>query len=112
VAARLLATLGHVVVHTGVADEAERLFREGGDFDVVMMDLLLEDTDGASLAQRLAASVAHEIRVLFISGADLGPPEEQPWLQAPCRRFLAKPFSAEALQTELDLLMAPQSRCA
>ena len=106
VAARLLAAMGHVVVHTGDAGEAETLFQQRGGFDVIMMDLLLENTDGVALAQRLASAASEGIRVLFISGSDVGPPGEQPWLNAPHRRFLPKPFSAAALQSELDSLVA------
>lgn len=103
-AARLLAALGHSVVHTGDADEAEVLIQRGG-FDVIMMDLLLENADGLALADRLEEIAAGAVKLLFISGSDVGPLDEQPWLQGPHRRFLSKPFSAAALQSELDLLV-------
>jgi two-component system OmpR family response regulator len=107
VAARLLTALGHAVVHTGDAESAMALFHaEGGGFDVVMMDLLLDNADGVALAERLEASVPDGIRVLFISGRDVGPADELSWLQAPHRRFLPKPFSAAALQSELEFLAA------
>jgi CheY-like chemotaxis protein len=103
---RMLAVLGHLVVDTGDAAEAESLFRSEGDFDLVMVDLLLKGGEGGvDLVQRLDAAFPG-VHVLFMSGADIGDGASRPsWLQAPHRSFLAKPFSLAALQAELEALV-------
>jgi CheY-like chemotaxis protein len=104
---RVLAALGHVVVDTGDAAEAEALFRGGAGFDVVMIDLHLKRADdGVSLVERMAALTLGNLRVLFMSGSDVDAGVKPAWLKAPGRRFLPKPFSLETLQAELDALVA------
>jgi CheY-like chemotaxis protein len=102
---RLLASLGHVVVDTGDAKEADALFRAQLDFDVVILDLFLREADGAMVAQQLEA-VRPGIPVLLMSGSDVDPEgASNQWLKGPNRRFLSKPFSPELLDAALDALV-------
>jgi two-component system cell cycle sensor histidine kinase/response regulator CckA len=102
-AVRLLVYLGHEVIDTGDGEDAiEMLRREGDAIDLAVLDLLLGNTDGLTLAKRLEAE-RPGLRVLFVSGlcedsSDLGD------LAGPRRQFLEKPFSFPALEAALNSL--------
>jgi two-component system, cell cycle sensor histidine kinase and response regulator CckA len=97
-AVRFLNTLGHQTLEAQNADEAEAvLHQHGGEVEVVLLDLNLGGTSGASLAARLE-SARPGLRVLFMSGygrEDYAAPELEG------RPFIGKPFSVGALQEAL-----------
>jgi CheY-like chemotaxis protein len=103
VAVRLLASLGHEAMAAPTAAAAEESLREHADeIDIVMMDLHLGDTDGASLARRLLA-LYPRLGVLFMSGhgEDVLMSSE---LTGPRRHVIGKPFSLDALEAAITRL--------
>jgi two-component system cell cycle sensor histidine kinase/response regulator CckA len=101
-ASRLLACLGHQASEAAGGDEAEATLDP--DVELVLLDLGLADTDGATLAQRLEA-VRGDLRILFMSG-DGREVFEARALSGPRRAFIEKPFSLRALSAAVDGLMA------
>lgn len=103
-ASRLLALLGHQALEARDAREAEDTFtRHHGDFEVVLLDLCLDGTEGALLAHKLQASRSG-LRILFMSG--LGQEVFQaPDLAGPRRGFIEKPFSLHRLDSALQGLL-------
>jgi CheY-like chemotaxis protein len=80
------------------ADAAEALLlceRHGGPIDLLVTDLVMPWTTGASLAQRIASRCPH-VRVLFMSGSPERALQAAAELDATAS-FLAKPFTGEAL---------------
>jgi two-component system C4-dicarboxylate transport response regulator DctD len=103
-AARLLVCLGHEAVEARDARDAEARMRQGDGLEVVLLDMRLDGTDGAAVAQRLQD--AHPgLRILFMSGDG-----EETFvaraLGGPRRGFIEKPFSLKTLETALQRLLA------
>jgi DNA-binding response OmpR family regulator len=101
-ASRLLDCLGHQTFEAADADEAEATMAAG--VELVLLDLGLADTDGATLAQQLQVG-REELRILFMSG-DGREVFEARALAGPRRGFIEKPFSLRALSAAVDQLMA------
>ncbi|MCC6217337.1 MAG: GAF domain-containing protein [Polyangiaceae bacterium] len=97
---RILRAAGYGVIVTGSASEAlERLSGEPRPVDAVLTDIVLPDSSGVALAERLR--VAHpELRVVFMSGypgdAFSGRLEADA-----TTHFVAKPFTPEELTRKL-----------
>jgi two-component system cell cycle sensor histidine kinase/response regulator CckA len=104
-AMRLLSYLGHEVKEAGTAHEAETyLVSASNQVDIVVMDLLLGNSNGIEVAERME-QMRPGLRVLFMSGHD-----ESVWEQTEPsgqrRAFIGKPFSLETLSTALAKLAA------
>jgi DNA-binding NtrC family response regulator len=86
---------------TAVASAREAIALDGA-WDLLVVDVVMPETDGSSLAQKLDAR-----QVLFISGYDPGA------LVSPNATFLQKPFShddlAQTVRQLLDVRDAPAS---
>jgi two-component system cell cycle sensor histidine kinase/response regulator CckA len=107
-ASRLLACLGHQPVEAGCAREAEDAFSKDSEVGVVLLDLGLDGSDGATLARTLEAARA-DLRILFMSGdgEDVFAARE---LAGPRRGFIEKPFSLDGLSSALAGLLASSDR--
>jgi len=96
---QMLVDLGYEV--TAVASAREAIALDGA-WDLLVADVVMPETDGSSLAQRLDAR-----HVLFISGYDPGA------LVSPNATFLQKPFThddlAQTVRQLLDVRDAPAS---
>ncbi|MDC0674601.1 PAS domain-containing hybrid sensor histidine kinase/response regulator [Nannocystis radixulma] len=93
---RVLAAAGYHVLTA--ADAAEALLlcdRNGGAIDLLVTDLVMPWTTGASLAHRVS-SRCPGVRVLFMSGSPERAMQAAAELDATAS-FLAKPFTGEAL---------------
>ncbi|WP_434415835.1 ATP-binding protein [Nannocystis pusilla] len=93
---RVLGAAGYHVL--AAADAAEALLvceRNGGSIDLLVTDLVMPWTTGASLAQRVAARCPG-LRVLFTSGSSERALQAAAELDASAS-FIAKPFTGEAL---------------
>lgn len=103
VAVRLLACLGHEAYEAPSALAAEEaLHRHGDRIDIVMMDLHLGETDGATLARRLL-DTRPGLGVLFMSGHG-DEALSAAGLAGPRRVVLGKPFSIDALDRAITSL--------
>jgi len=95
----VLRVLGEAGYHVlTAADAAEALLlceRNGGAIDLLVTDLVLPWTSGASLAHRVSACCPG-VRVLFMSGSPERAMQAAAELEATAS-FIAKPFTGEAL---------------
>jgi len=97
---RILASLGHNVLHAATASEALRICSEHrGAIDLVVTDIFLTDWRGHELAGRLR-QMQPDARFLFVSG---DPKASDLVNGAP---FLAKPFSKQQLIDRVGLVLA------
>ena len=89
---RMLSTSNYDVVAVSEGGEALRVLRTGDPFDLLVTDVTMPGLGGRQLAD-VIVDTEHETPILFISGhfdsATQGLPEQA--------RFLAKPFTREAL---------------
>jgi len=89
---RMLSTSNYEVVAVSEGGEALRVLRAGDPFDLLVTDVTMPGLGGRQLAD-VIVDTEHETPILFISGhfdaATQGLPEQA--------RFLAKPFTREAL---------------
>ncbi|HVU50829.1 MAG TPA: ATP-binding protein [Polyangia bacterium] len=103
VAARALERRGFDVALAASADEATRALAADGPPDVVVTDLSMPGTSGATFARATLAAHA-AVRVLVVSGyADV---ELADLLATGRAQVLLKPFTAEALTAAVDALLA------
>jgi CheY-like chemotaxis protein len=97
---RILASLGHNVLHAATASEALRICSEHrGAIDLVVTDIFLTDWRGHELAGRLR-EMQPDARFLFVSG---DPKASDLVNGAP---FLAKPFSKQQLIDRVGAVLA------
>lgn len=95
----VLATLGYQVLHAGNADEAEAVARTHSEVALMLSDVMLPGTDGASLVRRLRQWLP-QLTTVFISGyprANL----DRLGIVLGNAPLLGKPFSAADLQDAL-----------
>lgn len=89
---RMLSTSNYDVVAVSEGGEALRVLKTGDPFDLLVTDVTMPGLGGRQLAE-VIVDTEHETPILFISGhfdaATQGLPEQA--------RFLAKPFTREAL---------------
>jgi PAS domain S-box-containing protein len=94
--AEFLSGVGYQVLTATNGQEAiERIQAHPGKIHLVITDLVMPDTSGTKLAERLA-SVRPEAKVLFVSGYSEDVAEKQ-GVPDPSKNFLQKPFSFQAL---------------
>ena len=80
----------------------------GVPFDLLLIDLMLPQANGISVTRTLrAAGCVMPIVGITANGSDAVRDE---WIGAGCDRFLAKPFSEQALLEELTAALKPLSR--
>ena len=84
------------VVEAGTADEAFEIF-EGGKFDVLIIDSVLEVSDGIALTQRIRVTRnGRNVPILLMSTLSTSLVRRMA-KDAGCNEFLAKPFSTTQL---------------
>jgi signal transduction histidine kinase len=102
VAARALKKHGFAVAVAASADEATRAIAANGPPDVVVTDLSMPGTSGATFARATLAAHA-AVRVLVVSGyADV---ELADLLATGRAQVLVKPFTAQSLTAAVDALL-------
>lgn len=87
-AVAILLKDGHEVSGAEGGQEGVEKFRGEGGFDLVIMDMLMPGMSGTD-ATAAIRGVDPNVRVLFYSGTEAGPPGEY---------FLRKPFSLDELR--------------
>lgn len=87
----------HTVLTASSARAALELFRAGGQFDVVLCDLMMPEMSGLDLYTEIhRASPDQASRFVFMSGASLSSPVVS-FLASIPNRLLTKPFDMRAL---------------
>ena len=104
--ARALERAGHQVVAAGDGNTALEL-ATGGDFDLLLADVVMPGLDGIELARR-ASVVLPDLRVMFITGF-AAVALNQPGFARRQPTVLAKPFHLRQLVLEIDKLLGAAS---
>jgi two-component system cell cycle sensor histidine kinase/response regulator CckA len=103
VAERALARQGYTVTTASDGDEGLELVRAGGQFDMVVSDVVMPSMDGPAMAREIR-KLAPQMPVLFMSG----------YAEETLRReididgmhFLAKPFSVQQIAGKVQDVLA------
>jgi CheY-like chemotaxis protein len=93
--ARILEHVGYRVLQAGSAEEALRL-ASASDFDLLLMDVVLPQMSGFSLAHEIAANKPG-IRILYASAYASDQILDDQWEKRPGVGFIQKPFTAGAM---------------
>lgn len=97
VVARVLSGLHEVVVAQSARQALDRI-AEGGEFDVILCDLMMPGMSGIELHAEIAAmDPALAQRMIFLSGGAYSP-EAREFLDSIENTSLDKPFTVEALR--------------
>lgn len=107
IATRYLTRLGHTSVV--VADGLEALrSAERVRFDLVLMDIMMPNMDGlaalAAFRERERIGASTKLPIVMATGHDL-PGDRERLLQAGADGYVSKPFSAAALQAEINRVL-------
>jgi PAS domain S-box-containing protein len=99
---RLLLEPYHDIVTTTRGSEALALVAAGHRFDVILCDLQMPETDGATVFRRLCATAPDQAeRVVFISGGAYTA-ESRAFMESVTNRVLEKPVRPEVLMATVD----------
>ena len=101
VARMTLMLAGHEVVEVGTAEEALSRI-EGGDHDLVLLDLRLPGMDGWELLERLHEQHVLERLPVIVLTAQASASATARALALGCRSFMTKPFTPDQLVTAVD----------
>jgi len=108
---RALQELGYGVLEASGGHEALGVLeRDGGRIDILVTDVILAGMDGPELARR-AKQLRPELPVLFMSGYTDDEIVRRGLLDAG-QPFLQKPFTPDALSTEVAALLKKSGRIA
>src|SRR5690606_6599943 len=107
VAERALSRQGYVVTTASDGDEGLELVRTGGEFDLVVSDVVMPSMDGPAMAREIR-KLQPRLPVLFMSGYA----EEQLRREIDLdeMHFLAKPFSVQQIAGKVSEVLGVQRR--
>lgn len=97
--ARLLASAGAIVVAAANGGEALRLLEQGGDFDVLLLDLMLPDMDGTEVLARLNGRRPERLRCVLAVSGDVRDARVEEVRRLGADDLLPKPVSLDRLLT-------------
>jgi signal transduction histidine kinase len=99
------ALIEHDVTVVSRADDAFALLEADETFDVVLCDLLMPETGGRGVLERLQAEWPHLApNVIFMTGGAFTP-ESREFLQQSPQSVLTKPFALDELRAAVRLLL-------
>lgn len=103
VAERALTRQGYQVTCAGDGEEGLELVREGGEFDLVVSDVVMPTMDGPAMAREIR-KIAPDLPVLFMSGYA----EEQLRKEIGIANawFMPKPFSVQQLSEKVGEVLS------
>ncbi|TRD12374.1 response regulator [Erythrobacter insulae] len=102
VAERALARAGYEITACPGGEEGLEAITEGGEFDLIVSDVVMPGMDGPAMVREIRASNPH-LPVLFMSGYA----EEQlrKDIDIPDMHFIAKPFSVAEISDKVSAVM-------
>jgi len=103
VAQRALTRHGYQVVTAGDGDEGLEAVRAGGDFDLVVSDVVMPSMDGPAMAREIRKLVP-DMPVLFMSGYAEAQLREE--IDIAAMHFIAKPFSVQEIGDKVREVLA------
>jgi CheY-like chemotaxis protein len=100
---RILAGEHDVTLETDARSAFERL--DGESFDIIFCDLMMPNMSGMDFFEQVSArSPALAARIVFLTGGAFSPKSEE-FLRQNRKRCLSKPFSRDAVNTMVHLLI-------
>ncbi len=102
VAERALTRQGYEVVTASDGDIGLEHVSEGGEFDLVVSDVVMPSMDGPAMAREIR-KLKPELPVLFMSGYAEGQLREQ--IDIAAMHFIAKPFSVQQIADKVGEVM-------
>ena len=107
VAERALTRQGYTVVTASDGDEGLELVRAGGEFDLVVSDVVMPSMDGPAMAREIR-KLAPDLPVLFMSGYA----EEQLRNEIDFEEmyFIPKPFSVQQIAARVGQVLQSRKR--
>jgi CheY-like chemotaxis protein len=111
VASGMLKLLNYTVLTARSGAEALTLFAEQRErIDLVILDMIIPDMDGAQIFHRLKR-LAPDLKVLLASGYSLKG-KAAALLENGCSGFIQKPFNLQALSQKLETILGAPSPAA
>lgn len=101
----MLEDLGYRVITSNSGANAIEIYTSGEDFDLVVLDMIMDDMDGPETFRRLQA-IDPDVKVLISTGHTIGTPAES-MLASGCRGFILKPFTMAAFSRKLREILDP-----
>jgi CheY-like chemotaxis protein len=101
----MLEDLGYRVITSNSGANAIEIYTSGEDFDLVVLDMIMDDMDGPEPFRRLQA-IDPDVKVLISTGHTIGTPAEI-MLASGCRGFILKPFTMAAFSRKLREILDP-----
>lgn len=92
----------------GLASDGEAALKrmKSGDFDLILLDLLMPGLDGAGFLRELAAKSDQSPVILMSAARDLADRARE----LKIAHYIAKPFHIDALEAQIDRLVGPTPR--
>jgi len=107
VAERALTRHGYTVVTASDGDEGLELVRAGGEFDMVVSDVVMPSMDGPAMAREIR-KLKPDLPVLFMSGYAEAQLREQ--IDIAQMHFIPKPFSVQQIGDKVREVLAGAAR--
>ncbi len=102
---QLLGVLGYDVVTFSRGQEAvEAFMREGGNFDLIILDMIMPEMGGQDVFRALR-KINPDVKVLLASGYSIDG-EASKIMRMGCNGFIQKPFSMEKLSKKIQEILA------
>ena len=105
VVAEILLNDGYDVHKAFNAEQAERILEEVQP-GLIILDIMMPDTDGLTLVRRLRASSRFADTPIIISSAKYLQEDKTAAMESGANEFLSKPFSASDLRGTIQELLA------
>lgn len=96
---QMLLNLGYEVITANSGAQAIKVYTEVKAFDMVILDMIMDDMDGLETFRRLQA-IDPDIKVLLTTGHTIDSSAET-MLASGCRGFILKPFTMGAFARKL-----------
>ena len=107
VAERALTRQGYTVVTASDGDEGLEAVEQGGQFDIVVSDVVMPSMDGPAMAREIR-KLAPDLPILFMSGYAEAQLRDQ--IDIVAMHFIPKPFSVQQIADKVSEVLATSRR--
>jgi DNA-binding response OmpR family regulator len=101
VVAEILINDGYNVYKAFSASQAEKILKDV-DPELIILDIMMPDTDGLTLVRRLRASKRFADTPIIVSSAKYLQEDRSAAIESGANAFLSKPFSATDLRKSIE----------